>query len=283
MSNLILKNDANGIEIVSPITNSPCETDKELDSLTSLPGTRSILYLISHDESSYKLGMKFANCKGSWIKPFRIHSTPFFESVIYTYFLELDKTTWSNVDYIITGTYKTVAKQLHYNSYTQNLQQIKDMLKVAKEGDYDVVPFLRSGSGTMSFCTYFHGKGFKLAWDALLTELGYSLEVIRSLDETKAFYRNIYIMKPNILWKLSQFMNKAMNIVTNNETIRLLFEKDAHYKEGSAEVSKKIFGTPYYQMHPFVFERLPAFFIRTQGFKMCHGPDDKHGPCKYNS
>jgi hypothetical protein len=41
------------------------------------------------------------------------------------------------------GTYKTVAKQLHYNGFTQNQAQIKYFLDVAKNGHYDVVPFLR--------------------------------------------------------------------------------------------------------------------------------------------
>jgi hypothetical protein len=260
-----------------------CVVDVEFEAIVNSNGTRAKLYLISHDDASFKLGRKFANCKGSWVEPVMIRSTAFFESTIYRDVFPPLFAQWDQLDYVITGTYKTVAKQLHYNGFTQSLDQIKQLLQVARDGDYDVLPFLRSGSGTMSFCLYFHGPGFKLAWDALLLELGYSVTTIRSLDEAKPFYRNIFIMKPVVLKQLSEFMARAMDVVTNNEKVRSLFQQNSNYKEGSAEVATRIFGTSYYQMHPFIFERLPSFFIRAHHFKMCHGPNDKDGPCKWNS
>ena len=101
----------------------------------------------------------------------RIPNTVFFESIIYREIFPKLRTEWETLDFVITGiqirryytyihtyihiyiytavdltylgTYKTVAKQLHYNGFTQNQAQIKFFLDVAKNGQYDVVPFLR--------------------------------------------------------------------------------------------------------------------------------------------
>ena len=40
--------------------------------LVNTNGTRAKLYLISHDDASFKLGKKFANCKGPWVEPVNI-------------------------------------------------------------------------------------------------------------------------------------------------------------------------------------------------------------------
>ena len=42
----------------------------------------------------------------------------------------------------------------------------------------------------------------------------------------------------------------------------------------------RIFGTKYYQLFPFIFERLPSFFIYVNNYKIC---SSNTGPCKYNS
>lgn len=257
-----------------------CEVNEALEAMVRAPGTRSILYLVAHDTDSEHLARKFSSCKESWIQPVRINSSVFFESVIYRDVFPPYQKEWEDLDYVITATYKTVAKQLQYNKYTQSLDLIQDSLRIAREGDYDIVPFLRSGSGTMSFCLYHHGKPFRAAWDALLVELGYSLAVIRSLDEMKSFYRNIFIIKPKVLKELMVFMSKAMHIVATNPAVRELFQVDSKYKEGSEEVSMRIFGTKYYQLHPFIFERLPSFFLHAKNAKICAATA---GPCPYNS
>jgi hypothetical protein len=96
----------------------------------------------------------------------------------------------------------------------------------------------------------------------------------------KSFYRNIFVIKPAVLKKLMLFMTRAMHIATTNPTVKALLSVDAKYKEGQAEVANRIFGTSYYQLHPFVFERLPSFFLHASGAKICAGDN---GPCPYNS
>jgi len=60
-----------------------CERNETLETIVHTNGSLSILYLISHDNSSEHLAKKFAYCKESWIQPVRIQSTVFFESVMY--------------------------------------------------------------------------------------------------------------------------------------------------------------------------------------------------------
>lgn len=254
-----------------------CGTDRELDDLVAANGTRSILYLIAHDNHSEKIARKFIHCQEPWIKVIRINSTVFFESIMYRDVLPQLQHEWENYDYVITGTYKTVTQK------GQSLHAIKNLLLAAKnkEHKYDILPFLRSGSGTMSFCLYWHKKIFKVTWDALLSEMGYNYNTIRKHDEMKAFYRNVYVIKPTVLKELTSFMNKAITLGTNNTKIVRLLSSDSNYNEGSKEVSMRIFGTPYYQLYPFVFERLPSFFLHAHNYNICHYKED--GPCKYNT
>jgi hypothetical protein len=76
-------------------------------------------------------------------------------------------------------------------------------------------------------------------------------------------------------------MKKAIFIAENNIEIKNLLSKNSFYKEGSKEVSLKIFGTEYYQLFPFVFERLPSFFLHSLlNVSICQF---NYGPCKYNT
>lgn len=258
-----------------------CEVNAALDALVVANSTRSILYLVSHDNASEALAMKFALCKEAWVRPVRIASTVFFESVMFRDVFAARTAEWASVDYVITATYKTVAKQLHYNGFNQNLAMIRTLLETARNGQYDIVPFLRSGSGTMSFCLYWHGEPFRTAWDALLTEMGYNISTIRSLDEAKPFYRNIYIIRPAVLQGLTAFMTRAMAIAAESPRVKAALSANSNYKEGQEEVAVRIFGTKYYQLHPFVFERLPSFYLHSTAASICHYSHD--GPCKYNS
>lgn len=253
-----------------------CNTFKhEIDTLVMQNTTKSILYLISHDNSSNYIANKFAFCHEKWIYVVNINSTIFFESIIYEDLLPSSQHIWENYNYVITATYKSVTMK------GQTLHAIKALLEhVSVRNDYDVIPFLRSGSKNMEFCLYFHKNTFKVAWDSILKELGYYEGEIRKYDDMKVFYRNIYIIKPNILKQLIVFMNKAIFIAKTNANIAQLLAQDSHYKEGSVEVARKVFGTDYYQLYPFVFERLPSFFLHSINASICH---DVSGPCQYNT
>jgi hypothetical protein len=63
-------------------------------------------------------------------------------------------------------------------------------------------------------------------------------------------------------------MYKAINITMNDPKVGSLMAVDAEYEEGNPKVALNVFGTTYYQLHPFVFERLPTFFIYVNKYKI---------------
>jgi hypothetical protein len=252
---------------------------------SSTSGMKAIIYIIAHNNETYHISQQLITCLNAsqYIQILMISSTVYFESYVYQQYFPKLIATWelSSYDYIITATYKTMTKTLHYNAYTQSLQQIYEYLVLAKSDHYDLIPFLRSGSEMMEFVNYWHGSQFPKAWDSLLLRMGYNISMIRAFDRVKfVFYRNIFIIKPTVLQSLTTFMQQAIRIVNTSPTIKLAFAVDANYKEGSMEVAQRIFGTNYYQLHPFIFERLPSFFIYTHHYKICMAAT---GPCKYNS
>lgn len=176
------------------------------------------------------------------------------------------------------GTYKSMSEK------SQSVKDVHNLLQYAKVSGhaYDVLPFLRSGSGMMSDCLHSRKQVYKTAWDALLLAMGYTEETIRLYDEMKPFYRNVYIIKSIMLRKLIQFMNRAMDIVDNNESVNVLFKADSSYTLdiGDKEIAMRVFGTPYFQLHPFLFERLPSFYLHSIHAKICH---DTSGVCQYNA
>ena len=255
------------------------------------------MYLIAHDAQSLAIAREISACYSSapWLQLRQISSTPFFESIVYSDVLHADAAAWSSLppssssssssssaqpDFVITGTYKTVSGRVRRWEHVQTFDEIARLLVVAKEGSWDVVPFLRSGSGMMSNCMYWHKKGYRLAWDALLGAMNYTHAEIRQHYEMKPFFRNVYIIKTSVLPGLVDFMRRAVAVARSDQHVASLLARDSHYKEGSVEVARRVFGTDYYQLHPFVFERLPAFYLHHLKARICHA--DK-GECAYNT
>jgi len=255
-----------------------CDVDNELDNIVTNKDTSTLLFIYSHDDKSQKKSNKFIRCKTHWMKNVRIRNSKFFESIIYDDYYEIYK-QWKNVKYIITATYKTV-NNLPLLDYKQDLNLIKNMLKVAIKDDYDIVPFIRAKDPILKFAVKHHGEGFKKAWYGILQAMGYSYNTIEALDDITPFYRNIFIIKAGVLRKLQKFMNKAINITMNDPKIESLMSADAEYEEGNPKVALNVFGTTYYQLHPFVFERLPSFFIHVNKFKIC---SVESLSCQYNN
>ncbi len=252
-------------------------------------GEKALMYILGHSAEALNIAKAYAHCKERYIKLLSIPSTPFFESIVYDTLLPEILTTLIHssaqggykVKHVILGTYKTVGKSLHYNAFTQSLTQLRYLLRIAQASDYDVLPFLRSGSAFLPFAAHFHGPPFQRAWDALLLALGHNQSTIRAFDQHKQiFFRNIFIIKPYVLKSLCIYMQRALLISRTDETVKALLAADSKYQEGDVAVARRIFNTNYYQLHPFIFERLPSFFLHVMGVKVCH---HDAGPCRANS
>lgn len=266
-----------------------CARDDELEELVHTPGSRANMFLIYHNDASQSIAESFAKCKTNWINLTRISDTsPFFESSIYIDSLPSTFERWKSLDYVITATYKTVSTRgsemmvvdaSSKHSPFLTLDYIEKMLLVAKQGNWDVVPFIRGQFGMMSFTMYFHHQPFKDAWYALLKALGYTEQQISTYEEVKPFYRNVYIIKPAVLTGLMNFMSDAIKVATSDTHVAALLSKDSTYKSEADPTAIRIFGTPYYQLHPFIFERLPSFYLNFINATICAA---ESGPCSYN-
>ena len=241
------------------------------------------MFLICHDHSSKKKAREFAKCwdpKNLWISIVHIPSTVFFESIIYKVLNDSKHYDISSLDYIIIETYKTVS------SFDKNhINELIRLINVTKSStEYDVIPFLRGNFGIIPQAIYYHSINFKIAWDALLLEMGYNLNIINKFEQEyyNGFYRNAYIAKKDIYLKLESCMIKAMDIAQENEKVAQLIEVNAQYFNNDAEhkkIAKFNFGTDYYQLHPFIFERLPIFFLYAMNATLCITGDKLPCPC----
>ena len=93
-----------------------------------------------------------------------------------------------------------------------------------------------------------------------MKELGYSETQIAPLNHIQGYYRNSFLVRPHLMIKLIRHMNKAMDIALTNRNVSSDLSKNANYKNGT-EVAQRIFQKTYYELWPFVFERLPVFFF----------------------
>lgn len=125
------------------------------------------------------------------------------------------------------------------------------------------MPLYTAGEYMMQQAVTGHTTQFMQIWDHLLLTIGFTNQQIRASDRAEVFLRNSMIIRPTWLKRISKFMISAMDVVDHNATIRAEFATDAHYQEAiyRKAVAQRVFHTDYYQWHPFVFERLPVFYL----------------------
>jgi hypothetical protein len=282
-----------------------CQNDSVLSYLVSIPRTRSIMFIISHTKESDAIANRYKVCYGvDWIEVIHLPKSVYFESIIYSSFFPFSENIWEKYDYVITATYKTLTRSLlpRYMPL-QTFTDIKQMLFIARDltdpsaasspfsssfssstsalagSGYDIYPFFRDFEDMIPTSVKYHSPVFLQVWNLLLRSLGYSQKTIEKFYYIKGFYRNAFMIKPSVLKKLILFMQQAMFLAENNHEIKKLLSANAYYVLGKKEIALEIFNTSYYQLYPFVFERLPVFFLYANDFHICIGLDT---PCKYN-
>lgn len=148
-------------------------------------------------------------------------------------------------------------------------KHIKELLTTANNEKYDLIPLEREPrSLILPSLIRSHGPDATYAWNSLLIGMEFTITQLEVCNYLYAFWRSAYLIRPTVLRKLTELMVKAMNLVEDNADLTEAFVKDARYSKGSEVVAKQVFNTSYYQMHPFVFERLPSFFLSTFGGKI---------------
>ena len=113
-----------------------------------------------------------------------------------------------------------------------------------------------------------HGLSFYLAWTTLLKKLGATDNDIHDPKLRMGFFCNWWVGSPSATMKYITIFNRATQIIENDEEMKYHIQRDALY--GSGKMSKQqlenSFGKDYYTMHPFVLERLPAYFFQKHFF-----------------
>lgn len=231
-----------------------CGTLRKTPPEQFVQGIKFRLYVISHDDKSYATAMQWTQCK-PWATVVRIPTSSFFESIVYKEVLPQLASEWEGLDFVGIATYRSLK--------FSPLEKMKAYLELGFHKPYDVVPLYTAGENMMQQAVDGHSAQFKQVWDNLLKTMGYSEPQIRNADVAEAFFRNSILIRPSWLKRLSQFMISAMDVVQNNATIRAEFATDAQYKEAiyRKAVAQRVFHTDFYQWHPFIFERLPVFFL----------------------
>jgi hypothetical protein len=173
---------------------------------------------------------------------------------VYRDFLPFRVNEWGKADFVAYGSYRSV-------DIMGDILKLREFLTVANTRKYDVIPLVFNNRMLIPQATEGHSADFLVAWEAMLTSMGFNHSYIRQFDNVPAFYRNSYIVQPYLMKEIIGFMNRAIEAALHNESVVAVLKTDAGYMAGTPGVAEKAFDTPYYQWHPFVFERLPIFYF----------------------
>lgn len=106
-----------------------------------------------------------------------------------------------------------------------------------------------------------HGILFVEIFHEVLRRLGFNEDAIFAADNVEAFFCNYWLAKPALMAEYIEFLSRAVQLMETDPVLSFLLSADARYPEGHIEVAQNAFGTPFYQLHPFIGERLPVFFF----------------------
>jgi hypothetical protein len=239
-----------------------------------------LIYIVSHDEASFEIARNYSATR-SWARPLIIHNTKFFESALFHDYLPHQYDDWQGMDYVGMMSY-TVAIGSQRLGSDYHADDIDTLLPTAFQQGYDVVPFYRSNGFVLAHAVHYHGKAFVKAWNNLLYHMGFPEPVVRQLDPILAFYRNAFVCRPAYMVELVALMSDAMNRVIFDPDLHALFAINSGYP-GAREVAEKVFRKPYYELHPFVFERLVVFFVHALEARVCHSKGRHAAVCPSNT
>jgi hypothetical protein len=115
-----------------------------------------------------------------------------------------------------------------------------------------------------------HGLNFIEVWHELLRRLGFAEDVIHRSDFVDVFFCNYWVAKPAVMTKFIAFLRHAIDIMEDDSVLFGLLQADAKYTQGDTAVAYRAFGTPFYQYHPFICERLSVFYFWSQHTCVVH-------------
>ena len=164
---------------------------------------------------------------------------------------------WSSRQFVGLLSYKSATKILNNIGVVELIEQTASQYAYA-----DVLALLSpSGISLRRHAQLTHGLHFVEVWHEVLRRLGFDERTIIASDEIDAFFCNYWLAKPGLMVGYIAFLEDAIRLMENDTSLAFLLKADARYSEGRSDVARGAFGTPFYQLHPFVCERLPVVYF----------------------
>jgi hypothetical protein len=227
----------------------------------------SKIYVICHDDKSEEEARK--SCEYDII---RISDTnPYFESQVFEH-LEEKRGEWENKAYVGIITY-SIFKKI-------NDVRLDVLIQRGKDTGADIIPVLNIKfhkprvSTNVSFVESVAFQHGPFAWHIIYNVLknvgGFRDDQIfdKSFD---GFISNWWIAKPLWMSKYISFVKASKQYIETTEILSEMVKENAYYLGANtvdAEKLRKTFGVPHYCLHPFIFERLPAFYFNLEKAKV---------------
>ena len=187
-----------------------------------------------------------------WVRSSRLTGAHSLSSV-----LQEHQGEWEGVDYV--GLLSPKATLKVGTDGLSLLQHVEQSVRDARHAD--VVALLAPGELLRRQAQMTHGADFVGVWHEVLRRLNFTEHEVRLADDLDVFFCNYWLARPHWLKRYLRFLRAAMGLMESDASLRSLLRGDARYSEGSVSVAKNVFGSPFYQYHPFICERLPVVFF----------------------
>jgi hypothetical protein len=211
------------------------------------------IYVICHNDESEQRAIKLTQDNPCAV-PTRIRTTVFLETNFWNEYDGSSDTEW-------VGT-------ISYHADDKTSDPLGKLEKTIGE-DIDVVglynpqPWLSIAHHAVRF-----HPGLLQLLEIFLYKAGETREDIAKLSskELKPFYANFWVARQEWARSYSDWLRRVLPVANEAEVQKLLWLNSGYgyFSEKSKKDGMRIFGCPYYPMHPFLGERLPAYYFHTR-------------------
>ena len=217
--------------------------------------TNSIIYVIYYDEHS-KAEAERVYEKFSWARLIFNPTTKYLETGFILDILPTLSHEWLDKDYVGTISWK---------AHTKASIAIKN-LEFAMKNAIDLVYLVYGDSnfeGMFEEIDIYH-PFFSKIWKLIFSDCANPFP-----KNIVPFYCNYWISTPSVMKSYIEFAKSVRDKIETNSEIRQLIEKNAMWT-APPDTYKLATGKKFYMYHPFIMERLPAFFAYMQNLKISH-------------
>lgn len=244
-----------------------------LDDYAEKAPTRIKMFVTYHNSFGEQSIQRFSrNYTRKWVIPLLCNATKYFEYYAYKELIKLSlEKDLKDIDYVIMTGYKTISKEAFIGQkvgggvfLTEDLQ-LQTFLEYARlYPEYDFIPFFINNEArtVAKGLPRSHGIQSMQALTTTLQAMNWTNYEIQKSLLSFEFYRNTFMIRSTLFLKFAKEMTIFIETIENHPTIEKLYQHNAKYGAAAKiDVALKTFGTPYYQLHCFIAERMPTVFL----------------------